>query len=97
MDDEPRLTQDDREAVRAFLHEFSDAIPKITVTIPAEQKPTYKEVYERYRRRRARNPKVTIRQVCEEMGVDYDNIRAAKSRATKGKPRHEKRHKRDME
>lgn len=59
----------------------------------AEQKPTYKEVYARYRRRHARNPKVTIREVCEEMGVDYDNIRAAKSRATKHKKRHDKRHK----
>ena len=60
----------------------------------AERKPTYKEVYARYRRRHARNPKVTIREVCDEMGVDYDNIRAAKSRATKREKHHEKRHKR---
>lgn len=58
-----------------------------------EQKPTYKEVYTRYKRRHAKNPKITIRDVCEEMGVDYDNIRAAKYRATKQEKPTDKRHK----
>lgn len=44
----------------------------------AERKPTPNEVIEKYYRRRARNPKITLKRVCVEMGVNYHSIRTAK-------------------
>lgn len=44
----------------------------------AARPPSSEDVIKRYYRRHARNPKITLKQVCEEMGARYDSIRAAK-------------------
>lgn len=83
-DEQPKwrpLTPEEQEDIKSAYQPY-DGWPSVDLTYT---KPTYKEVYTRYRRRHAKNPKITIREVCEEMGVDYDNMRAAKSRATKPK------------
>lgn len=50
---------------------------------PIERKPTAREVLQRYNRAHAQNPKITLKQICEEMNVNYASIRALKSRYTK--------------
>ncbi len=42
------------------------------------QKPTPEDVIRKYYRRHARNPKITLKQVCAEMGVNYASIRVTK-------------------
>ncbi len=51
------------------------------------EKPTYKKVIERYNRAHAQNKKITLKQICEEMNVNYDSIRTLKSRLAKQKNR----------
>ena len=50
-------------------------------------KPLYAQMYERWHRRRAKNPKITLRQTCDEfgLGVSYAAISSAKYRAKKRK------------
>lgn len=51
----------------------------------AEQKPLYKQVIERYNRAHGQNKKITLKQICEEMNVNYASIRAMRSRDAKRK------------
>lgn len=49
------------------------------------RKPTGREVIEHYNRRHAQDPKVTLKEVCREAGVNYASIRALRSRYAKQK------------
>ena len=40
---------------------------------------------ETYRRRHARNPKITLRQVCDDLGVSYANVRSLRCRVKQRK------------
>ncbi|MDP9314132.1 MAG: hypothetical protein M3R24_25175 [Chloroflexota bacterium] len=58
---------------------------------PESPAPTGDKVIETYYRRHARNPKITLKQVCAEMGADYGYIRKRKSMYDKLKRAHKKR------
>ncbi len=58
---------------------------------PESPAPTGDKVIETYYRRHARNPKITLKQVCVEMGADYGYIRKRKSMYDKLKRAHKKR------
>lgn len=56
------------------------AVPAAQQATPAEStgKLSPDKVIETFYRRKARNSKITLKQVCAEMGVNYDSIRVAK-------------------
>lgn len=43
----------------------------------------YKRTLERYNRAHGQNPKITLKQVCEEMGVSYESVRQYRFRERK--------------
>jgi hypothetical protein len=45
----------------------------------------YRRVIEKYNRAHAHNKKITMKQVCEQMGVSYDAVRTFRSRTGKRK------------
>ena len=61
------------------------ALEEQLATAEAGQKPRYKQVIERYNRAHGQNKKITLKQICDEMNVDYASIRVMKSRDAKRK------------
>jgi hypothetical protein len=81
------LLDDPSLSPAAFEQVLTDAALLHPKEAPVEQprKPTGRDVIERYNRAHARNPKITLKQVCAEMNVNYASIRALKSRYAKQK------------
>lgn len=75
------LTPAEQEAIKNAYRPYKDW-PHIHVTY---QRPTARQVIERYNRAHGQNPKITLRQICEQMNVNYASIRALKSRYAKQK------------
>lgn len=70
-----------------LVSEPDEPIGLVRVILSYRPKPLHEQVYERWRRRKAKNPKITLRQVCEELGVSYAAISSAKYRAEKRRQR----------
>lgn len=49
----------------------------------AAKKSIYKQVLERYNRAHGQRKKITLKQVCDDMGVSYDAVRKYRSREKK--------------
>lgn len=65
----------------------SESIGLTRIIVRRRAKPLYEQVYERWYRARGQNPKITLRQVCDAMNVNYDSIRVLRSRNRKRKKR----------
>ncbi len=75
------LTPEEQRAIRKAYRPYEGW----THTRVVYTRPTAREVLEIYNRAHGQNPNISLKQVCEELNVNYASVRALKSRYAKQK------------
>lgn len=69
-----------------FTHALAEAASDLIVENKRLQTELrYKQVIERFNRAHGQNRRITLKQICEQMGVSYDAVRTYRSRTKKRK------------
>lgn len=77
---------DDRRLRDAVLqHQQAEIDQAIAENKRMQTELLYRQVIERFNRAHGQNRKITLKQICEQMGVSYDAVRQYRSRERKRK------------